>query len=56
MIISIIGLDFFRRQDDAIVQPAKHSLEQLFYYKDVNFGHFFLLNREDLTCLIDKTV
>ena len=39
-----------------VVQPARCSLEQPFYYGDVSLSHFFSLNYKGLAHLINKIV
>lgn len=56
MIIPIIDLDFFERQNDAVVQLAKCSLKQPFYCRNFSFGYFFPPNYEGLVCLIDNII
>lgn len=36
------------------MQPAKHNLEKPFYYADVSFVYFSILNWKDFACLINK--
>lgn len=56
VIVLIINIDVVSRQSDAVVQPAKQSLKQPFYYADISFGYFSLLNGEDLAFPINKIV
>lgn len=49
-------LDLFRSQDNIVVKPTRHSLEQLSCYTNVSFGYPPSSNQEDLACLIDKIV
>lgn len=39
IIILAIDINFFERQDDVVVQLVEHSLKELFYCRDVSFGH-----------------
>lgn len=56
IIVSSIDTDFLRRQYDVVVQLARHSPKQLFYYGDVSFGHFSPSNCKYLARLINKFV
>lgn len=54
MIIPAINLDFFRREDDAIVKLVRYSPKQPLCCKNVSFSHLSLLNCENSTRAIDK--
>lgn len=54
VIVPIIGMTLFRHQYNAVMQPVKRSLKQLFCYNNVIFSQPFPLNCGSLACLIDK--
>lgn len=56
MITSVMSLNLFRRQGNAVVKLAGCSLEQPPYYRNVSFGYLFSLNHKGLACLIDKII
>lgn len=56
MIISMINLDFLGYQAKASMQSAKCNLKQTFYYNDISFNYFFLLNCENLVCPFNKVM
>lgn len=51
-----MGTDFFRYWYNIVVQLARRSLKQFFYYGNISFGYFLLTNCESLTCAINKIV
>lgn len=55
-IIPMMGIDLLRHQYDAVVQPTRHSPKQLLCYRNDSFGHFLLLNCENLACSNSKIV
>lgn len=56
VIVLTIDMYFLGRQYDAIMQLARHSLEQPLYYENVSFGNLSLPNCEGLAYLINKVV
>lgn len=54
IIVPIRGLNSLKHQNNAVVQPARYSLNKPLYYRDVSFSHFFLSNYKDMACLINK--
>lgn len=56
VIISVISLDFFECQNEAVVQPARRSSKLSFYYENISFGYFAQTNHEGLTHLINEII
>lgn len=56
LIISIMSLDFFRRQDDAVIQPTKRNQEQSTCCKNISSCYSPIPNCKSLAYLIDKIV
>lgn len=56
MIVPAMDSNFFGRQDNAVMQSAGQSPEQLFYCGNVGFSYFSLLNHKSLACPIDKVL
>lgn len=56
VIILAIDINFLGHQYDVVVQMAGHSLEQLFCYGDISFGHVLSPNCETLVFLSNKFV
>lgn len=51
-----MSIDFLKCQYDEVMQPARRSAEQFFYYENVSIGHFLPRNCEGLAGLSDKVV
>lgn len=56
VIIPTISSKLFGCQDDAVMQPARQSPEQLSYYRNVSFGYLYPPNHESSACSIDVIV
>lgn len=54
VIVPAIGTNLFMCQYNVVVEPARHSLEQLPCYKNVSFGHPFPSNYKGLASLSNE--